>query len=121
MNKRVIGDYFENIACSYIEENGAAVLERNFRALRGEIDIIAKDGKYLSFIEVKYRTGDRYGDAEEAVDIRKQKQICKISNLYLISKCKSLEIPIRYDVVAITAIDDAITVKWIKNAFGYIT
>ena len=121
MNKRVVGDFFEKLACSYIEDQGGIILERNFRALRGEVDIIAKDSKYLCFIEVKYRTGDRFGDATEAVNIRKQKQICKISNLYLISKYKSLELPIRYDVIAISSIDNAVTIKWLKNAFGYIT
>ena len=120
MNKRVVGDFFENLACSYIKEQGGKIIDRNFRALRGEIDIIAKDGKYLCFIEVKYRTNRRYGDPETAVDIRKQKQICKISSLYLISKYKSLELPIRYDVVAVSSINGADSVKWHKNAFDYI-
>ena len=120
MNKRVVGDFFENLACSYIKEQGGKIIQRNYRALRGEIDIIAKDGKYLCFIEVKYRTNDRYGEPEAAVDIRKQKQICKISSLYLISKYNSLEIPIRYDVVAVSSISDAVSVRWYKNAFAYI-
>ena len=120
MNKKIVGDFFENLACRYIEEQGAEIIDRNFRAQRGEIDIIAKDGNYLCFIEVKYRTGDRYDCPEAAVDYHKQKQICKISLIYLLSKYKSLEIPIRYDVVAIYGRDDAAAIKWHKNAFEYI-
>ncbi|MCR5557024.1 MAG: YraN family protein [Butyrivibrio sp.] len=120
MNKRVVGDFYENLACSYIEEQGGKIIERNYRALRGEIDIIAKDGKYLCFIEVKYRRGNHYGHPEAAVDIRKQKQICRISGLYLISKYNSLDLPIRYDVIALSSSNDAVSIRWHKNAFSYI-
>ncbi len=119
MNKRVIGDFYENLACDFIEEHGGRIIERNFRALRGEIDIIAYDGRYLCFIEVKYRANDRCGGPEAAVNFKKQKQICRISNFYLISKFKSLEIPIRYDVLALSGAEDAVVIRWHKNAFEY--
>ncbi len=120
MNKRLIGGFYEDLACDYIKQQGGKIIERNYRALRGEIDIIARDENYICFIEVKYRTGEKYGDPEEAVTYAKKKQICKISKLYLYSKFKSLEFPIRYDVIALSGIDDAISIRWHKNAFEYI-
>ena len=55
MNKRKVGSWYETLACEYLKESGAIILNRNFRARNGEIDIIAKDGNYTCFIEVKYR------------------------------------------------------------------
>lgn len=120
MNKRQVGDYYESLACTYLQGCGARIIERNYRALRGEIDIIARDGKYLSFIEVKYRKDKRFGPPQAAVTISKQRQICKISKIYLYSKKKSFDIPIRYDVIAITDLDNTATIRWYKNAFDYV-
>lgn len=120
MNKRQVGDYYESLACAYLLKEGVTIVERNYRALRGEIDIIARDGRYLVFIEVKYRKDKRYGAPEAAVTISKQRQICKLSKLYLYSKKKSTDFPIRYDVIAITDIDNTATIRWYKNAFDYV-
>ncbi len=120
MNKRRVGKFFENLACEYVIRNGGRILERNYRALRGEIDIIAFDGRYLCFIEVKYRKSSEYGEPQAAVTFSKQRQICRISKTYLYSRFKSLDIPIRYDVIAVSGDEDAVTVKWLKNAFDYI-
>ncbi len=120
MNKRQVGDYYENLACNYLRSQGARVVDRNYRALRGEIDIIAQDGRYLCFIEVKYRKNNRFGDPEGAVTISKKRQICKISKLYLYSKNKSIDVPIRYDVIAITDDDNVPVIRWHKNAFDYV-
>ncbi len=121
MNKRRVGKFFEDLACDHIRESGGRILERNFRALRGEIDIIARDGKYLCFIEVKYRKGDEFGPPEAAVNYHKQRQICKISKTYLYSRFKSLDIPIRYDVISVSDHDETVSLKWLKNAFDYIS
>ena len=120
MNKRQVGDYYESMACTYLRQNGARILERDYRAFHGDIDIIAMDGKYLSFIEVKYRKDVRFGTPEDAVTFSKRRQICKLSKLYLFSKNKSTDIPIRYDVIAITDIDNTATIRWYKNAFEYV-
>lgn len=120
MNKRSVGDFYETIACKFIKANGGEVIERNYRAMRGEIDIVAKDEDYLCFIEVKYRNSDRFGPPEKAVNISKQRQICRISKLFLFSRFKSIDLPIRYDVIAISGVQNAVTVKWLKNAFEYI-
>ena len=98
MNKRQVGDYYEKLACEYLRRSGACIIERDYRAFRGDIDIIARDGIYLCFIEVKYRKDNKYGAPEGAVTISKQRQICKLSKLYLYSKVKSIDVPIRFAI-----------------------
>ncbi len=119
MNKRNIGDDTEQLACEFISSRGAAILERNYRCRQGEVDIIAKDEEYLCFIEVKYRKNDSFGPPQEAVSYRKRQHICKVSTFYLYSKYKSLDISVRYDVIAISPQDNKLTFNWIKNAFDY--
>ena len=120
MNKREIGVSSEALACDYITSQGGIIAARNFSCRQGEVDIIARDGIYLCFIEVKYRKDESYGLPEEAVSLRKQKKICKVSKFYLYSKYKSFDIPIRYDVLAISVIDGILSFRWIKDAFCYI-
>ena len=120
LNKRVLGTVLEDVATDHVCDNGASIIERNFRCRSGEIDIIARDGKYLCFIEVKYRKSVKYGSPETAVDYSKRKKISKASLVYL--KCKNLSenTPIRYDVVAIYGDEGEYKIKWIKDAFEYV-
>ncbi len=120
MNKRTVGDDTETLACEYLIASGASILERNYRCRQGEVDIIARDDKYLCFIEVKYRKDCSFGFPEEAVSYKKRQHICKVSEFYLYSKYKSTDISVRYDVIAISPQDNMLSVKWIKNAFDYI-
>ncbi len=120
MNKRKIGGSNESLACDFITSHGGLIAERNFSCRQGEVDIIALDGGYLCFIEVKYRKDESFGLPEEAVSFQKQKKICKVSKFYLYSKYKSFDIPIRYDVLAISVIDGILSFRWIKDAFCYI-
>lgn len=116
MNKRYIGSEYENKACDYLNNQGYKVIERNFRTYRGEIDIIAKDGEYLVFIEVKYRSKKNYGYSAEAVNIHKQKVIYRVAEGY-ISLHKEYEgKPCRFDVIAF----DEDNMTHIENAFGGI-
>ncbi len=121
MNKRQSGTYYENLVCDYLEENGAKIIERNFRCRSGEIDIILNDDKYLVFAEVKFRSGDRFGTAEEAVDIKKQKTISRVSDYYRRKHKISEYSPQRFDVVAVCIDDEGyVNIRWHKNAFSYV-
>lgn len=115
MNKRSIGTKYETLACSYLEEQGYEILERNFRCRIGEIDIIAWDGGYLVFIEVKYREKEGCGQAVYAVSSKKQQVISKVAAFYLLKKRLSESTPCRFDVVAI----DGNKLQLYKNAFEY--
>ena len=116
MNTRQIGAEKEEMVARYLQQNGMEILERNFRNRQGEIDIIGRHNGYLVFAEVKYRGSLRQGNPAEAVDFRKQKQICKVADFYRMIHGLGEQTPVRYDVLAV--IEDKI--NWIQNAFCHI-
>ena len=100
MNTRQTGNVYEQMAADYLEKQGMRILERNFRRGRnGEIDIIGRDGKYLVFVEVKYRSGDEKGNAAEAVTTAKQRTICRVADYYRYLHHYGEDTWVRYDVV----------------------
>ena len=114
MNKRQVGTQYESMAVQYLTEAGYHILERNFRCRTGEIDIIAKDGAYLVFVEVKYRASAACGSALEAVDYRKQQSILRVAQDYMVSHGYGTQTNCRFDVVAIQGTE----ITLIQNAFG---
>lgn len=114
MNKRSIGDAYEEMAVRYLKERGLVVLERNYRIRQGEIDIIAADGEELVFVEVKYRRNEEHGYPEEAVNYQKQQRICKAAAHYCFIKRKDCQV--RYDVISICGKE----IYWYQNAFNHI-
>ena len=72
-----IGRKYEEKAAELLEKQGYFILERNYRCKQGEIDLIGKEGEYLCFIEVKYRSGLSYGSPLEAVTKAKQRKISR--------------------------------------------
>lgn len=115
MNKRAVGTDYEKRVGAYLKEHGYQILEYNFRCRCGEIDIIAKEGKYLVFVEVKYRRTEGTGNPLEAVDRRKQKTISNVAMFYLASHGLGEETPCRFDVASVLGGD----INLIKNAFEY--
>ena len=113
-NKRKTGFEKEQLAADYLSGLGMQILERNFYTRTGEIDLIAKDGDYLVFLEVKYRAGNRYGYPEEAVTPAKQQRIIRSARYYLYRQGLSETTPCRFDVLAIQGNQ----IRLIRNAFG---
>ena len=116
-NNRQAGAVYEQKAAGYLAGKGYRILEQNFYSRFGEIDIIAKDGRYLVFIEVKYRRDTSCGDPLEAETAKKQKKICRAAFCYCGKNGYGDRVPCRFDVVAITGGEDGIT--HIKNAFDF--
>lgn len=114
-NKRKIGNEMEDIAVSFLMGHKVKILDRNFYSSHGEIDIIASDGDFLCFVEVKYRSKDIFGEPQDAVNLRKRRSICRTADYYRYKNHYSEYTPQRFDVVAISS--DGI--EWIKNAFEY--
>jgi len=103
MSKRhIIGKCGEELACKYLEKNNYNILERNFKCMQGEIDIIAFDNsnKELVFIEVKTRTNFNYGIPAESINHIKQQHIQNSVKYYLYLK-NIQNIFIRIDVIEI--------------------
>ena len=114
--KRKLGDSGEDIAVEYLESIGYVILKRNFRALRGEIDIIAQDQETLVFIEVKTASSNKFGSPETWVGRRKQLQSGKIAELYL-AREQQYDRNCRFDVISVLVKDGNHQIKHFKDAF----
>ena len=97
--KASLGRNSEQLAVKYLEKKGYRILRRNFRTKKGEIDVIAEDGPWLVFIEVKARSSGLFGAPEEAVNLRKQRKIAGAALGYI--AMEKTERPVRFDVIAI--------------------
>lgn len=114
-NKRSVGAAYEKLAGDYLLQRGYRILEYNFRCRLGEIDIVAEEGGYLVFVEVKYRKTAAKGHPLEAVDSRKQRMICKTAAYYCKTHQTGGDVPCRFDVVAVLGSE----ISMIPNAFEY--
>ena len=112
MNKRELGTEGEVRARAWLLGRGAKILEMNYRRPTGEIDIIAKQGRTLLFVEVKRRSSLRFGRPSEAVNRQKQAHILRTAQLYL--QEKGLEdTPVRFDIIEVLPDE----IRHIENAF----
>ncbi len=112
-----LGKKGEKVAVKYLKKLGFEIVECGFRALKGEIDIIAKENDTIVFVEVKARSSSGYGSPLEAVDLTKQAQIKKIAQIY-ISKKYGKFIPCRFDVIGIILKNKGdYEISHIRNAF----
>ena len=114
--RHVLGKAGEEAAVHYLGQHGYQILERNYRCRFGEIDLIARDGKTLAFVEVKTRRSLKYGPAAAAVTVQKQRHLIKASQLYLIHRKKVNEF-CRFDVVTIELEAQEARIALIKDAF----
>lgn len=94
-----IGDAGEDLAADLLQRKGYKIIERNFRTRFGELDIVAKDGKVLVFVEVKAKASDRFGAPAEMINARKQQKIKNMALTYINEK--NFEGPWRVDAVLI--------------------
>ena len=113
-----LGKQGEDLACREIRRRGYALLARRYRTRWGEIDIVARDGDTLVFIEVKTRRGTRFGGPVAAVNFRKQRRLINMARSYLMG-IQGPEPPCRFDVVGVTlASGEPPAVEVLVNAFG---
>ncbi len=116
---RLLGKWGESIVAADLRKRGWRILASGYRCRLGEIDLIASDGKFLAFTEVKLRKSAGYGTAAEAVTGRKQSRIRATAQLYLAQHPTGLQ-P-RFDVAEVYAPQGLETpkpqVRYIENAF----
>lgn len=115
MNRRKLGKEMENLAAQKLEAMGYRILEANYRCPAGEIDLVARHGSYLVFVEVKYRRGEVSGSPEEAVDQRKQRVISRVALYYLTGHGLGEDTPCRFDVAAVSRQG----IRIYENAFAF--
>ena len=111
-----IGQSGEETAVKILKKHGYKIIERNYRTRQGEIDIIAKDGEYTCFVEVKLRKNDDFGDPGDFIDERKQQKIIKTAQYYAV-KNGIYDTPMRFDAVLINAGKKKSNAEVIKDAF----
>lgn len=112
-----IGRAAEAAAARMLEREGYRILQRNFRARGGEIDLVAQDGGTLAIVEVRYRAGGRYGGGAESVTTGKQRRIVRAARVLLAAQPLLARYPARFDVVEVSGPADALSCRLIRDAF----
>lgn len=116
MDKKEIGNMGENFAAEYYRKLGFEIKERNFLCRGGEVDIIAENGEYIIFVEVKTRSENAIYSPSEAVDLKKQKKLCLAAEKYL-SENENEKQP-QFDVFEVYLSGNRIyKIRRIENAF----
>ena len=103
MKKTELGAWGEQLAAEHMEAAGYRILARNFRSRFGEIDIIARRGNILAFVEVKLRKDASHGEAREFVTAAKQQRLRMTAEYYLAARPWAQELQARFDVAEIYA------------------
>jgi putative endonuclease len=117
-SRRDLGRAGEAAAARLLERRGLVILERNLRSRLGEIDLLARDGQTLVFVEVKARRGAPRDPPEAAVDARKRARLSRLALGYVAAR-RLAERSCRFDVVGVS-LDEGGTVtgaRHIPNAF----
>ncbi len=105
VDRLCLGKTGEDIACRELRRRGYEILTRRFRTRLGELDIVARDGATIVFVEVKTRTSTKFGTPSEAVTALKQRKVWLMASDYL-HRQRLYDRPCRFDVVAISIDED---------------
>jgi putative endonuclease len=108
----IAGARAEALAAQFLAAHGMEILERNFRRRCGEIDLVAKDGDTLVFVEVRLRTRGDFGGAAASITAKKRARIAAAAGLYLARLRRAP--PCRFDAVLLDAIDPS-RIEWLKD------
>ena len=115
-----LGKLGEDLAVRELERRGYAILARRYRRRGGELDIVARDGATIVFVEVKTRDGDAFGEAGEAVTWLKQRRMTRLAIDYMM-RHRLLGAPCRFDVVSVRVDAGRPSIEIVQNAFDAAT
>jgi putative endonuclease len=104
----------EDEAARYLAGRGMTLLERNYRCRFGEIDLVARDGRTLVFVEVRYRRSAAFGGAIESITPAKRERLLKAARHYMV--VRNSFPACRFDAVLLNG--DTGQIEWIPDAFG---
>ena len=109
-----LGKWGEDLATEYLEQKGYTIIERDWKSGRRDLDIIARDGNTVVFVEVKTRRSSVFGAPEEAIDFHKLQNLRQAVNHYV--KYKHIRQPIRFDIISIVGtIDQTPDIRHIQD------
>jgi putative endonuclease len=101
MGRRELGQYGENLAAEFLKRRGFEIVEKNFHTRWGEIDVVARRGRSIHFVEVKTRSGTAHGEPEEAINYFKQQRLLGAAKMYL--QARGVDLP-NYQIDAVSII-----------------
>jgi putative endonuclease len=105
----------EELAAEFLMRQGMTIVARNFRTRFGEIDVVARDGRMLVFVEVRMRRSPRYGGAAESISAQKRARLVAAAGGYLAAI--GSEPPCRFDAILMQALD-ARSIEWRRDILG---
>jgi len=108
------GRHAENLAALFLQQQGLKLVARNYRCRFGEIDLIAREGKTLVFVEVRMRASDQFGGAAASITAGKRHKLLRTARHYLAGATRTPAC--RFDALLVNGADNS--VQWLKNAFG---
>ena len=111
----LLGNKGEMLASRYLLGKGYAVLHYNWRSGHKEIDLIAKERDTLVFVEVKSRTSERFGNAEDAVDERKIEYLISAAQAYILKY--KIDLKFRFDIITVIGQQEPYRIEHIEDAF----
>ena len=110
-----LGKEGEQFAIDYLQKNGYVILEKNYRFLKAEVDVIAKKDTTLIAIEVKTRSTNYFGDPQNFINQKKIKLLVSAMDNYVLER--DLDVEVRFDVVAIIKQKSVFQMEHLKDAF----
>ncbi len=116
MNRAERGRAGEDLAWEHLRHAGYRLVARNLRSRFGEIDLVVERGDTLVFVEVRTRTGTRFGTPLESIDERKRRQVARLAASFL-ARRRLDDRRARFDVVAVEWQDGAPKIEHVENAF----
>ncbi len=108
------GRHAEDHAALFLQRQGLKIIARNYRCRFGEIDLIARDGITLVFVEVRMRASDQFGGAAASITAGKRRKLLRTARHYLAGATRTPAC--RFDALLVNGADHS--VEWLKNAFG---
>lgn len=115
-SRRRRGHDIESLTAQWLTRQGLVLIERNYHARTGEIDLIMRDGEFLVFVEVRFRAQHHHGSALETITAPKQRRLVRAAHFYLQSR--RLSCACRFDAVGVSGQPpDRLEFEWIRSAF----
>ncbi len=112
-----LGKKGEQLAIDFLIKNNYKILEKNYRYLKAEVDIIAQIGEVLVAVEVKTRSSDYFGDPQDFITPKKIKLLVSAIDFYVIKR--ELDVEVRFDIIAILHQNNKFTLEHLEDAFLY--
>ncbi|WP_148339582.1 YraN family protein [Aquicella siphonis] len=117
ISRKKLGQLKELEAKRFLQGNGLALIEQNYRCYHGEIDLIMRDRDDIVFVEVRSRRRLDYGRAAETVNKNKQTKLARTAMHFLQKRDWLYKVNSRFDIIAMQKVDGEWQLEWIKNAF----